>query len=72
VLPASQVHEVKLIHQAVFLQHGQGSIDSDLIQSGILAPGTFPKSNSIEMAFGPLDYLDQKTTLMGHSQAARN
>jgi len=72
VFSTLEMHKVEFVHQAVFLQHGQSTIDGDLIQGGILAPGTFPQSHRIQVAFSSLNNLDQETTLMSHPQAARN
>src|SRR3989442_10589599 len=72
VLLALKVHQVELVHEAVFFEQAQRAIDRDLVERRVLSAGTLPEGQSVHVPVGVLDDLDEEPALVRHSNASRN
>src|SRR2546422_4375221 len=72
VLLALKVHQVELVHEAVFFEQAQRAIDRDLVERRVRSAGALPEGQSVYMPVGVLDDLDEEPALVRHSNASRN
>ncbi len=67
VLVAANVEKVKLVDEAVALEHIERAVDGDAMDMGIDFLGAFENGSCVEVLIGVVHDLDENTALAGEA-----